>query len=120
MKNLFILIIVILIIFCGSIAFAQETKCECGEGGIGIKLGRFVIGVGGKTFKNKPGCYTNIGVGIGIGREDAQFQLGGGFDQGVIGIGFGLKDPENITRFGFSVGYDYGNCPTVWPIEMED
>jgi hypothetical protein len=120
MKNLIILIFVILILFCGSIAFAQETKCGCGEGGIGLKLGRLVCGFGGKTFKNEPGCYTQFGIGIGIGKEDAQIQFGFGFDQGVIGIGIGLKDPENITRIGFSAGYDYGNCPLVWPIELED
>ncbi|MEA3470713.1 MAG: hypothetical protein U9R24_03245 [Thermodesulfobacteriota bacterium] len=120
MKNFVITLILLAFLGCGAIAFAQETEyvdCDCRKGGLGLKLGNFVCAIGGKTFNSGPGCDTNVGIGLGIGSEDNRLQFGFGYDMGVIGIGFSLKNPETTSIFGFSVGYDYGDCRMVWPYE---
>jgi len=118
MKKLTVILLLIAFMSFGSFAFAQGEKssdCDCEKGGLGLKLGNFVCGIGAKTFNSNKGCDTNIGIGLGIGRDDARFQVGVGYDKGVIGVGFGLKDPESTTIFGLSIGYDYGDCQMVWP-----
>jgi hypothetical protein len=101
---------------CGNLVFAEEPDCGCEKGGLGLKLGEFVCGFGYKSFNSLPGCNKSLGVGIGVGGEDSRVQMGSGYDMGVMGIGFGLKNPKRTTLTGFSIGYDYGDCRMVWPI----
>ncbi len=104
---------------CGSLAYAADSECDCNckTGGLGIKIGKFVCGFGFKKFNSKLGCDKNIGIGLGLGSELHRIQLGFGFDEGVFGFGIGLKGPEETTSMGFSLGYNYGDCRMVWPIE---
>jgi hypothetical protein len=120
MKNMVVTLTLLAFLGCGSLAFAQETECfdcDCRKGGLGLKLGNFICGFGGKKFNTGPGCDTNVGIGVGVGSEDNRLQFGFGYDMGVVGIGFISKNLETTTIFGFSVGYDYGDCRMVWPYE---
>ena len=102
MKKLFILMGMILaFLVCGNSAFAQEDGqedgCDCEKGGLGLAV-------------------RKVGGGIAIGGEDSFFTIGFGYDMGILGIGFTLKDTERTRSVGFGLGYDYGKCRLVWPI----
>ncbi len=118
MKKYAVTLLLIVFMSCGSIAFAQNTKsidCDCEKGGLGLKLGKAVCGFGVKVYNSEKGCDTSVGLGVAIGAENARFQIGVGYDMGLIGFGFGFRGPETTTMFGFSLGYDYGDCQMVWP-----
>ncbi len=119
MKKYIVALMVVLFLGCGMPVFAadSETDCECVKGGIGLPLGRIVIGVGFRQYNAKPDCETSIGIGLGVGGEKARIQIGGGYNQGVIGLGIGIKGPDKVTIIGPAFGYDYSDCRLVWPIE---
>jgi len=119
MMKLATTLLIITIIGCSTLAFAgdKEGDCDCKTGGLGIKISKFVCGFGFKTFSSQLGCDKNLGIGLGIGSELHRLQIGFGFDEGVIGLGFGFKGPEQTTFMGFSIGINYGDCRMVWPIE---
>ena len=121
MKKLFILMGMILaFLVCGNSAFAQEDGqedgCDCEKGGLGLAVRKVGGGFGYKSFNSLPGCNTGRGIGIAIGGEDSFFTIGFGYDMGILGIGFTLKDTERTRSVGFGLGYDYGKCRLVWPI----
>ena len=119
MKRHIVTTLFLTIVLTGSIAFAEgaKTDCVCVKGGLGIPIGKFFIGFGYRTFSSALGCDTNIGLGIGLGADTGRVQLGFGYNQGLIGLGLGVKGPSTTTSFGFSIGYDYGDCRLVWPYE---
>jgi hypothetical protein len=94
----------------GNLAFAQEPDCDCKKSVLAIGYNNFGIGFGYKSFNSLPGCNTNRGLGIGIGGEDSRFQIGFGYDMGIVGFGYALKDPKKTSSGGFGLGYDYGKC----------
>jgi hypothetical protein len=103
-------------LFCGNLAFAQEEGCDCQKGGIGLKIGKFVAAFGVKSYYSLTGCNTVNGVGVGSKIGDSRYQLGFGFDNGVLNLGILSEGPETTKGGGFSIGYDYGKCRLVWPI----
>jgi hypothetical protein len=111
--------LLIAFIGCGTLAFAggSEYDCNCKTGGLGLKISKFICGFGFKTFNSHLGCDKNVGIGVGLGSELHRVQFGFGFDEGVLGFGLGFKGPEQTTFVGFSLGYNYGDCRMVWPIE---
>ncbi len=119
MKRIFGTLLLIVLIGCGTVAYAEDldVDCDCKKGGLGLPIGKFIIGIGFSQFNAKPGCDQSIGVGIGIGKETHRIQLGAGYNQGVFGLGIGFKGPEKVTVIGPVIGYDYGDCRLVWPYE---
>lgn len=93
------------------------ADCQCTKGGLGLKLGPFFVGVGGKNYKNLKGCETAVGTGLSLGGQDLALRLGAGYDQGMLGIGLGVRDQASTTTGGFSIGFDYSKCRLVWPYE---
>jgi hypothetical protein len=119
MKTRIVTALFLMIVLTGSIAFAEgsKTDCNCVKGGLGIPIGKFIIGFGYRTYSSALGCDTSIGLGLALGADTGRVQLGFGYNQGVIGLGFGVRGPETTTFSGFVVGYDYGDCRMVWPYE---
>jgi hypothetical protein len=120
MRRLLAMFLLVLFVGCGSLAYAKDSECDCDckNGGLGIKVSRFVCGFGFKQFYSKPGCDSAIGLAVGLGAGDQnQLRIGAGFDQGVFGIGLTVKNDYKTTLIGFSVGLDYSDCRMVWPIE---
>ena len=119
MKKFVAMCLLICFVGCGSLAYAADSvqDCNCKKGGLGLKVGKFVVGFGVKNFSSGQGCNKNFGIMFLLGSETGGFGLGFGFDQGVIGFGLGFKGPDNMTTFGFGLGYDYGDCRMVWPYE---
>ncbi len=103
----------------GTSAYGADETCDCNctKGGLGLKIGNFVLGFGVKSYNTVLGCNRNIGVGFVLGGETGGLILGFGYDQGVVGLGFAFRGPETTTSLGFGVGYDYGDCRMVWPYE---
>lgn len=119
MKRVIGTLMLIVLISCTTVVFAEdlEVDCDCRKGGLGLPIGKFIIGVGFRQYNAKPGCDQSIGIGLGIGKETARVQFGFGFNEGVFGLGIGVKGPEKVTVIGPVIGYDYGDCRLVWPIE---
>jgi hypothetical protein len=119
MRKCIAMCLLVVFLGCGSNAFAADSDCDCNcrKGGLGIKIGKFVVGFGVRKFNTKLGCNNQVGLFLGLGSETAGFGLGFGYNDGVIGIGFGLRGPETTTSMGLGIGYDYGDCRMVWPIE---
>ncbi len=124
MKKRLVFVLMVMALFVGSNALAaqdedcncEETACNCEKGGLGLKIENFVCAFGFKTFSSKLGCDKNVGIGFGIGSELNRFTVGFGFNEGVLGFGFGFKGPETTNTIGFSLGYDYGDCRLIWPV----
>ncbi len=119
MKRIIGILLLIVFIGCGTVVFAEdlEVDCDCKKGGLGLPIGKFIIGVGFSRYNALPGCDQSIGIGLGIGKETARVQFGFGFNQGVFALGVGVKGPEKMTFVGPVIGYDYGDCRMVWPFE---
>ena len=119
MRKVITLLLVVMFMGCGTPAFAQDSTvdCDCKKGGLGLKIGNFVVGFGVKNYNTLLGCNKNIGIGIVLGGETSGFIMGFGFDTGVIGLGMAFRGPEETTSMGFGIGYDYGDCRMVWPYE---
>ncbi len=136
MKKCTVLLVVIMLFCFGEVAFADEfvsadevtsteetdfaeegIDCDCEKGGMGIKIDNFVIGFGARTFNCVKGCNNSVGIGVGIGSETNGARLGFGYNDGVIGLGINFTGSEKTRSFGFGIGYDYGDCRMVWPIE---
>jgi hypothetical protein len=111
--------LLVFFIGCGSLSYAADSECDCNcqKGGLGLKIGHFIVGFGVKNFSSAPGCNKNFGIMFLLGSESGGLGLGLGYDQGVIGFGLGFKGSEKMTTFGFGLGYDYGDCRMVWPYE---
>ena len=119
MKRYAVAALFLVIILTGSIAFAEGSKkdCNCQKFGLGIPIGKFFIGFGGRTYNSLQGCNTMVGLGIGLGGDNGGAQVGFGYNEGIISLGLGVKGPETSTGFGFGIGYDYSDCRLVWPYE---
>lgn len=119
MKSVIIVLMVFMLMGLGTPVSAEDSEvdCDCVKGGLGIPIGKFFIGVGFKQYNAAPGCDQSIGIGLGIGKETGRFQMGFGYNQGVIGFSFAIKGPDQVTLIGPAIGYDYGDCRLVWPIE---
>lgn len=119
MKRIVVLMLVMVFMGCGIPAFAGDTAvdCDCKKGGLGLKIGNFVVGFGVKNYNTLLGCNHNIGVGFVLGGETAGIIVGFGYDTGVIGLGLAFRGPEKTTSMGLGLGYDYGDCRMVWPYE---
>ena len=115
MKTGIVTALILMIVLTGSIAFAKD--CNCTKGGLGIPIGKFFIGFVYQNYSSELGCDKSIGLGIGLGADNSRLQLGGGYNQGIIVLGLGVKGPETTKSFGFGIGYDYGDCRMVWPYE---
>jgi hypothetical protein len=125
-----IVLLTIAFLVCGNVAFSledegdiattqeqeQEDKCMCEQGGLGLKAGRAVAAFGYKSYYSDPECDTYKGLGIGFESRGSRFALGISYDMGVVGIGFGIKNPETTSFGGYEIGYDCGKCRLVWPI----
>lgn len=119
MKKSVFLFLLILFIGFGSTVFAEDqvVDCDCKKGGIGLPIGGFIIGFGFKQYNTIPGCNQGIGIGLALGKETNGIMLGVGYNQGVIGLAMTFRGPEKTTIIGPVIGYDYGDCRMVWPIE---
>jgi hypothetical protein len=119
MKKCLAMGMLIFCIICGSAAHAADSECDCNckKGGMGLKIGKFVVGFGVKKFNSATECDNNIGIGIGIGNSQTQMRMGFGYDTGVIGMGIAFKGEFETISMGLGLGYDYGDCRMVWPIE---
>jgi hypothetical protein len=119
MKRILAVFFLLVFIGLGPLAYgADETcDCDCKKGGLGLKIGNFVLGFGVKNYNTVLGCNRNIGVVFGLGGETGGVFFGCGYDQGVVGFGLAFRGPESTTSMGFGVGYDYGDCRMVWPYE---
>jgi len=119
MKKCIAMFLLVAFLGCGSTLMAADSECDCNctKGGLGLKIGKFVVGFGVKHYNTKMGCTKNFGVMFGLGGETSMFGLGFGFDQGTLGLGLFLRGSESTTTFGFGAGYDYSDCRMVWPIE---
>jgi hypothetical protein len=119
MKKIASLLLLIAFIFCGPLAHAKDSECDCDckKGGLGIMIAGFVIGVGARTMNTVLGCDNSIGVGVGMGSELHQVRLGVGYNEGVVGLGLTFRGPKKTTVTGFVIGYDYSDCRMVWPYE---
>ena len=96
MKRYIVTALFLVMVLTGSIAFAEgsKTDCNCKKGGLGIPIGKFFIGFGGQTFNSVQGCNTNVGLGIALGGDNGGAQVGiGGYNQGLISLGLGVKGP---------------------------
>jgi hypothetical protein len=119
MRKFVAMCLLIAFVGCGSVAYAADSEpdCNCKKGGLGLKVGHFILGFGVKNFNTQMGCTKNFGLLIGLGGETDMFGLGFGYDSGVVGLGLVFRGPEQTTTFGFGLGYDYGDCRMVWPYE---
>ncbi|HOS97211.1 MAG TPA: hypothetical protein PLR71_09955 [Deltaproteobacteria bacterium] len=119
MKRILAVLFLLVSIGLGPLAYgADETfDCDCKKGGLGLKIGNFVVGFGVKNYNTVLGCNHNVGLVLGLGGEKGGIFFGAGYDQGVVGFGFAFRGPETTTSMGFGVGYDYGDCRMVWPYE---
>jgi hypothetical protein len=119
MKRYIVTALFLMIVLTGSIAFAEgsKTDCNCKKFGLGIPIGKFFIGFGGRTFNSIQGCNTNFALGVVLGGDNGGAFVGPGYNEGIISLGLGVKGPETTTGFGFGIGYDYGDCRLVWPYE---
>jgi hypothetical protein len=119
MKNILTLLVALSFILCGTAAFAGDstTDCDCKKGGLGLKLGSFVIGLGVRSYNSHVECSKTIGIGLGLGSASNGLQIGFGYTDGVVGFGFAYKGTEKTYSVGLGLGYDYGDCRMVWPYE---
>ena len=119
MKKCIAMLLLIVFLGCGSTLMAADSDCDCNctKGGLGLKIGKFVIGLGVRKYNTKIGCNHQYGFLLALGGETSSFGLGLGYNDGVIGFGFGFRGPETTTSIGLGLGYDYGDCRMVWPIE---
>ncbi len=119
MKRIITLMLALALIHCGTPAYADDmtTDCDCRKGGLGLKLGNFVIGFGTRTYNSQAECSKSIGPALVLGSASNCLILGVNYTEGVIGFGVACKGPEKTYGFGFGVGYDYGDCRMVWPYE---
>jgi hypothetical protein len=119
MKKFMATLLVISFIGCGTLAFAGDgtIDCDCKKGGLGLKLGNFVIGFGARTYNSQAECSKAIGPALLLGSASNCFIIGVNYNEGVIGVGFAYKGPEKTSGFGIGLGYDYSDCRMVWPYE---
>jgi hypothetical protein len=119
MKRFIPVLLVIIFIGFATTVFAKDSEvdCDCKKGGLGLQMGNFVVGIGVRTFNTLIGCNNAFGVGVGLGSETCGIQIGGGFNEGLLGFGIAFRGSETTTSVGFGIGYDYSDCRMVWPYE---
>jgi len=118
-KSILSLVVALSILFSPAISAADDSTvdCDCRKGGLGLKIGSFVIGLGVRSYNSHVECSKTIGIGIGLGSASNGMQIGFGYTDGVVGIGFAYRGTEKTYSVGLGLGYDYGDCRMVWPYE---
>ena len=107
----------------GNQAFAQQAPCECEKGGIGLFPSKtWTLGFGAKVIHSgKQECITAKGLNLVFGGVEEFVGLGIGYDTGVVGVGIAFKGREQMVIISpLAIGYDYGPCPVVWPMHIDD